>query len=160
MDLRTVIDQLRSPDFVSTLRHGDMEIAFQPINYRTQHESNQLQFEEQRIIQMIPSSDLPDEEKIQRLNEAMKKITDLTVKALKWSIASIRTPQALVTEPEFIEEFLVNCDRAVFNRVRDHVIDLRRQAEFKPMHIKCGNCDHEYDQPMTLDMASFFAPAS
>lgn len=160
LDLRNVMDQLSTPNFSSTLRHGDMEIAFQPINYQNQHESNQLQFEEQRIIQSIPVSDLPDDEKIRRLNEAMRKITDLTVKALKWSIASIRTPQALVTEPEFIEEFLLNCDRTVFNRVREHVIDLRKQADFKPMKIKCGNCSHEYEQAMTLDMASFFAPAS
>ncbi len=160
LDLRTVLENLRRPDFDQQLTFGDLEIAFQPVNYRHQHETNQAQYEQQRMIQMIPASDLSDEEKIHRLNVAMRNITDLTVKALKWSIASVRTPQALVTEPQYIEEWLLNCDRTVFNRIRDHVIGMRQDMEFKPMHIKCGNCGHEYEQALTLDMASFFAPAS
>jgi hypothetical protein len=160
LDLRIVLDQLKSPDFNTTIKHGDLEISFQPISYRQQHETNNTQFEEQRTIQLIPGSDLPDDEKVKRLNSALKRITELTVLALKHSIAGIRTPQNIVTEPEFIEEFLNNCDRKLFNIVRDHVIALRQSSELKPLHIKCTECSHEYDQPLTLDMASFFEPAS
>ncbi len=160
VDLRTVLDQQQAPDFNKTVSHGDLEIFFKPINYKSQHDSNSLQFEEQRTIQMIPGSDLPDAEKIQRLNEALRRITELTVDTLKHSIGGIRTPQALVTEPEFIQEFLNNCDRNLFNSIRDTVIALRQGSEIKPMHIKCDNCGNEYDQPFTLDMANFFEPAS
>lgn len=160
LDLRTVLDQLKSPDFKHTIKHGDLEIFFQPISYRHQHETNSVQFEEQKMIQMIPGSDLPDDEKLRRLNAALKRITELTVNALKYSIAGIRTPTAFVTETEFIQEFLNNCDRKLFNQIRDHVIDLRQVSELKPLHIKCTECSHEYDQPLTLDMASFFEAAS
>lgn len=160
LDLRTVLDQLKSPDFKHTIKHGDLEIFFQPISYRHQHETNTVQFEEQKMIQMIPNSDLPDEEKLRRLNIALKRITELTVNALKFSIAGIRTPTAFVTEPEFVEEFLNNCDRKLFTQIRDHVISLRQVSELKPLHIKCTECSHEYDQPLTLDMASFFEAAS
>jgi hypothetical protein len=119
-----------------------------------------VQFEEQKTIQMIPGSDLPDDEKIRRLNAALKRITELTVNALKHSIAGIKTPQALVTEPEFIQEFLNNCDRQLFNQIRDHVISLRQASELKPLKITCSECSHEYEQPLTLDMASFFEAAS
>jgi hypothetical protein len=160
LDLRIVLDQLKNPDFKNTIKHGDLEISFQPISYRQQHETNNTQFEEQRTIQLIPGSDLPDEEKVKRLNSALKRITELTVMALKHSIAGIRTPQNIVTEPEFIEEFLNNCDRKLFNIIRDRVIELRQSSELKPLHIACTECSHEYDQPLTLDMASFFEPAS
>jgi hypothetical protein len=160
LDLRIVLDQLKNPDFKNTIKHGDLEISFRPISYRQQHETNNTQFEEQRTIQLIPGSDLPDEEKVKRLNSALKRITELTVMALKHSIAGIRTPQNIVTEPEFIEEFLNNCDRKLFNIIRDRVIELRQSSELKPLHIACTECSHEYDQPLTLDMASFFEPAS
>jgi hypothetical protein len=160
LDLRIVLDQLKNPDFKNTIKHGDLEISFRPISYRQQHETNNTQFEEQRTIQLIPGSDLPDEEKVKRLNSALKRITELTVMALKHSIAGIRTPQNIVTEPEFIEEFLNNCDRKLFNIIRDRVIELRQSSELKPLHITCTECSHEYDQPLTLDMASFFEPAS
>lgn len=160
LDLRIVLDQLKSPDYNATIKYGDLEISFQPITYRQQHETNTTQFEEQRTIQLIPGSDLPDDEKVKRLNAALQRITYLTVNALKHSISGIRTPQALVTEEEFIAEFLSNCDRKLFIQIRDHVINLRQLSELKPLHIKCTECSHEYDQPLTLDMASFFEAAS
>jgi hypothetical protein len=137
-----------------------MEIFFRPITYKNQTDTNQTQFEEQRTIQQIPSSDLPDEEKLARLNQALRKITELTIQALKHSIAGIRTPNTVVVDPEFIHEFLTNCDRKLFNIIRDHVIELRTASELKPLHLKCNHCEHEYDQPLTLDQASFFDTAS
>lgn len=160
LDLRTVLDQIKSPDFSVSIRYGDLEIFFKPMDYADQHDSNQEQWQEQRMIQMIPSSDLPDDEKITKLNEALQKLTKLTVNALKHSIACVKTPKAMVTESEFISEFLNNCDRKLFNQIRDQVIALRESTEFKPLHLTCHNCQHEYNQTLTLDMASFFAPAS
>lgn len=160
LDLRTVLDQLGAPDFSKTVKHGDLEITFQPITYKRQHEANQEQFAEQRAVATIPSSDLSDEEKMVALNGALKRITEMTISALKWSIGSIRTPQAIVTEPEFIEEFLNNCDRGLFTQIRDRVVELRIVSELRPLKIKCSNCTHEYEQSFTLDMASFFETAS
>jgi hypothetical protein len=160
IDLRNILDQLSSPDYTNTIKHGDLEIAFQPISYKNQNDTNQMQFEEQRMIRAIPGSDLPDDEKIAKLNAALKRITELTVEAMKFNIASIKTPQALVTEPEFIEEFLNNCDRNLFSKIRDRVIELRIASDLKPIRVTCSNCSHEYEQSMNLDQASFFETAS
>lgn len=160
LDLRTVLDQLQSPDFNETVKHGDLEIMFKPMSYRDQNESNLEQFENQRMIRLIPNSELSDDDKLKRMTEIMKSITMLTVKALKHSIAGIRTPGAFVTEPEFIEEFLTSCDRSVFATVRDHAVKLRLASELKPVKLTCSECSHEYEQQLSLDMASFFAPAS
>jgi hypothetical protein len=130
------------------------------MTYRDSNHVSSLQFEEQRILQMIPASDLDQDTKIERLNEIMLKISGLTVKALKHSIANIRTPDSVVTEPAHIEEFLQNCDRRLFNAIRDHIIELRRQTDLRPMKITCTACNKEYEQPLTLDMTSFFGPAS
>jgi hypothetical protein len=160
LDLRNILDQIASPDYSDPIAHGDLEIAFQPISYKNQNDTNQMQFEEQRMIRAIPGSDLPDEEKIVRLNAALKRITELTVEAMKFNIASIKTPQALVTEPEFIEEFLNNCDRNLFSKIRDRVIELRIASDLKPVAITCSGCSNEYEQSMNLDQASFFETAS
>ena len=160
LDLRHVLDQLKMPDFESVMQYGDLEISFGPISYEIQNRSNQEQFDEQRMIQSVTESDLPEQEKLKRLNDAMRRITELTIDALKWSIAGIRTPTAIVSETEHIQEFLVNCDRKLFNLIRDHVIKLRKVSELTPLDIVCDNCKHEYKQTVTLDMTSFFEPAS
>jgi hypothetical protein len=160
VDLRKVLDSVKVPDFVDPIAQGDLEINFRPLDYKTQNDSNQLQFEQQKQIQMIQMSDMSDDDKITALNQSLKTITKLTIDALKWSISSIRTPHALVTEPEFIHEFLTNCDSRLYNQIRDRIIKLRQDSELQPMHIKCSNCEHEYKQDLSLDQTSFFAPAS
>ena len=160
LDLRTVIDTIRPGNYHEPIRQGDLEVYLRPMNYRSLNDNNAMQFEEQRVLQMLPGSDLPDEEKITRLGDALKKITSITVKALSDSIAAIKTPTGLVTEKEYIEEFLQNCDRNLFGKLRSRIVELKLSGELKAMSLKCPHCEHEYQQPFTLDMVSFFEVAS
>jgi hypothetical protein len=160
LDLRTVLDQQVCPDYDQNLQMGDLEIVFRPMSYQEQNKTNALQFEEQRILNMLPNSDIDPEVKLNKLNEVLRKITEVTVDALTHNIQTVRTPTAIVSEPAHIREFLLNCDRRMFNAVRDRVIELREFSDLKPVAIKCNNCENQYQQPLTLDMASFFEHAS
>lgn len=160
VDLRGVLDRMKTPDYNKSLNSGDVEIFFRPMTYKNINDNNALQYENQKLLQMLPDSEIPDTDKMSALGAALKRITDITVKALAQSIAVIKTPQALVSEPEYIDEFLKNCDRELFNRIRDLIIELKEQAEMPPMNLICPECKNEYKQAVTLDMSSFFVPAS
>lgn len=164
LDLRTVMDMLRAPDYRKSVKHGNIEIFFKPMTYKNLTDNNKSQYEEQRILnQLIPNGDTPEDiEKARNISytEVLKKITQITVSALGQSIASIRTPEAQVTEPEFIVEFLSNCDRTLFNQIRDYIIETKNLAELQPLTIKCTECQFEYKQAVTLNMTDFFADAS
>jgi len=160
LDLRTVLDSIKSPDYTKSLAWGDMEIYFKPLSYKNLNDNNQMQFENQKLLQILPDSAVPDSEKMTALSAALRKITDITVSSLAQSIAAIKTPQALVSEPGFIDEFLKNCDRALFNQIRDRIIELKVQSEMQPLKLVCSECNHEYEQSITLDMSSFFESAS
>ena len=160
MDLKNLLDTLEAPDFSESVKHGDLEIYFQSVVYEKQTEINLLQFEQQRVLAQLPNSDLTEEQKTKMLNDAIQAITKITVKAIRSSIIGIKTPQALVSEPDFIEDFLMNCDRQLYGTIRDHAIKIRAYDEFKPIKMKCSNCEHEYEQNFTLDTANFFGAAS
>jgi len=160
MDLRTVLDSIQVADYSKTVHAGDMEIFFKPLNYKHVNNNNQMQYENQKLLQMLPDSGIPDAEKMTALSDALKKITDITVVALAQSIAAVKTPQALVSEPEFIEEMLKNCGSKLFNQIRDFILDLKASSEMQPLKLVCSECTHKYEQSITLDMASFFAYAS
>jgi hypothetical protein len=160
MDLRTVLDSIKIADYNKTIHAGDMEIFFKPLNYKHINNNNQMQYENQKLLQMLPDSGIPDAEKMTALSDALKKITDITVVALSQSIAAVKTPQALVAEPEFIEEMLKNCGSKLFNQIRDFILDLKASSEMQPLKLVCSECAHNYEQSITLDMASFFAYAS
>ena len=160
LDLRTVLDSIRIADYSKTVTAGDMEIFFKPLTYKHLNNNNQMQYENQKLLQMLPDSEIPDAEKMLALSDALKKITDITVIALAQSIAAVKTPQATVYEPEFIEEMLKNCDGKLFNQIRDFILDLKASSEMQPLKLICSECNHEYEQNITLDMASFFGYAS
>ena len=130
------------------------------MTYKNLNENNMVQFEQQKILATLPTADLPDADKMTALGVALRQVTELTVNSLSQSIAAIKTPQAMVNDTAQIAEFLMNCDRILFNQIRDHVIGLKNQTEMQPLDIACPECQHKYKQPVTMDMASFFESAS
>jgi hypothetical protein len=160
IDLRSVNDGLRIGNYHESLHIGDLEVFFRPLSYQDVNENNQQQFEQQQGLRLLQDPNVDEKTKAEQLSRSVASINELTVRTIAQSIAVIKTPGAAVTEPEYIYEFLKNCDRAVFNRLRDHAIELRRHSEVQPVAITCSNCQHEYQQPFTLDMSSFFADAS
>ena len=144
IDLRQVMDGLGTPDYDQSIRTGDMEIFLRPMTYKNLTDNSKMQYENQKMLQMLPDTTVPDVDKMTAMGAALKKIT----------------PTAMVREPEFIEEMLQNCDRNLFNHIRDRIVELKSISEMKPLHFECDECQHPYEQQLTLDMSSFFGPAS
>jgi transcriptional regulator NrdR family protein len=160
-DLRMVLDQIKKPDYSHSIQFGDIEIFIRPMSYKNLNDNNRIQFEQQKILQSVTTTDnMPETEKMNALSKALQQVTELTVNSIAQSIGAIKTPSALVSESEFIAEFLKNCDRAVFNRVRDTIVDFKAMSEMQPMDLTCPECNHNYKQLLTMDMASFFEEAS
>ena len=160
LDLRLVLDGLKEPDYSQCIRHGDMEIFLKPMTYKNLTDNSLMQYENQKLLQVLPNADVAENDKMTTMGATLLRITEVTMKALAQSIAVVKTPTAMVSEPEFIEEMLHNCDRALFNQIRDQIVALKSAAEMKPLHLTCDECNHEYEQQLTLDMSSFFGPAS
>jgi hypothetical protein len=162
LDLRQVLDNIKAGDYSESIKQGDIEIFFRPLSYEQANANSMKQFQDQKILDSLPSSDLPEEEKIRLLTQAFQKLTVMTISALSGVISMIRADGEIVVEPEHIEEFVRNCDREVFNQIRDHATQLREHSELKPLKLKCDNpeCLKEYETPFTLDVSNFFASAS
>lgn len=159
VDLRRVNDMISVGNYDQVLNIGDLEIYFKPITYRTVNQNNQVQLEQQQAMQLI-NSDADEKIKIDQLNKSIAVINETTLNTVAQSIAAIKTPQAMVTETEFIVDFLKNCDSKKFNQLRDYVIGLKQASEVKPLDLTCKECSHKYKQAFTLDLSSFFEDAS
>jgi len=160
LDLRGILNQITPGDYEKSVRDGDIEIFFKPMDYRQINANNLAQFEDQKLLMSVETGDQPVEDKMAQLSEILKKITTVTIRALAQSISAVKTPQAVVTDPNHITEWLENCDRRVFLMIRDHIIATKQTSEIKPLTISCPACGHEHQQIFTLDMTSFFGGAS
>ena len=160
LDLRVVMGNIRNPDYSQSIKHGDIEVFLKPMTYEQVNANSMAQYEDQKLIELLPASDLPEEEKIKRINETFLKLTRMTLAAVSESIGMIRAANEIVVEPEFIQEFINNCDRELYGRVRDTIIKIREESELKPLNIQCQGCQKEYETPFTLNVTNFFGGAS
>jgi hypothetical protein len=160
LDLRVINDQILPGNYDKSLTIGNLEFYFKPISYQDVNQNNQTQFAQQQALRLIDNDQVEESAKLEQLNRSMKIINELTLKTIAQSIGAIKTPDALVTEIQYIFEFLNNCDSKLFGQLRDHVIALKQASEIKPVDLTCPECKHKYTQPFTLDMASFFGDAS
>jgi len=160
VDLRTVMERIRAPNFREAYPLNDLEIYLHPMTYRDINDNNMQQFQDQKALQALEDPATTDQQRGQLLADMLAKLTAITTQALAQNIAMIKTPQAMVTDRTHITEWLANCDRTTFTAVKDRILATKTESEIKPLHIKCANCSHEYDQPFTLDMTTFFADAS
>lgn len=160
VDLRIVNETIDSSDYSRSLKLGDLELFFRPLTYQQVNANSLAQFEQQKLLSNLEQADIDQEQRSKTMSQALKNLTDVTLKALSNSINAIRTPASLVNDPDQIDEWLNNCDRRTFTVIRDFVLDLRRTSEIKPLKMKCHNCGHNYEQQFTLDMTRFFEDAS
>jgi hypothetical protein len=160
LDLRQVVDSLVAPDYKSTVGVGDLEIHFKPLNYKQLTQNNLSQFQEQKTVAVLEDAEIDELEKLERLTEAFKKVSVMGLQAVAQTIHYIKTPETNVAEPQHIAEFLQQCDKSVFNRIRDHVLSINDAAKLKPLNIVCDECGHKWQQPFTLDMSDFFVLGS
>lgn len=156
LNLVGLLSTIKSGDYESELAVNDLLIKFRPLTFKEMNEVSVSQFDMQR--QFMQLNQLEDmDEKTRRSKEVLKSITDTTMQALSKCIIYIKTPTVFVDEGEYIFDFIQNCDKTMYEQIRDHNASLKQQSESKPLKVKCIHCNHEYEQPFTLNVSDFFA---
>jgi RNase P subunit RPR2 len=156
LDLRQVVDGLQFPDYTKVLGAGDLEIYFKPLTYQQATKNSVTRFEEEKLMTVIESAEISEDEKLKLITEAYKKVSTLGVQAVEQAIHYIKTPDQNVSEREHIREFLNNCDKKLYDAIRDRVVNLNTETQLKPLLVTCDKCNHNWEQPFTLDMSNFF----
>lgn len=155
VNLAGVLSTLKAADYNQELQLGDLSFKFRPLIYKEINEASMAQFEVQKLFDNINKATNDDERA--RLGElALKGVTELTMELVSKSILYIRTPESIVSEKEYILDFLKNCDKNSYTQIRDYNSKLRASTEIKPLDIKCVECSHEYKQSFTLNTSDFF----
>jgi hypothetical protein len=155
LKLNAILAQLKQGDYDTPLLVNDLSIKFRPLTYKEMNEASVEQFKIQRLYGNI--DDIKDEEeKNKKTQDAIRAITEITMKIIANTVEYIETPNARVEEKQYVDDFLHNCDGSVYVAIRDHNAKLKNSTELKPLNVKCMNCTHEYEQPYTLNASDFF----
>lgn len=155
VNLVGILSTLKSSDYNKELQIGDLSIKFRPLIYREMNEASLSQFEVQKMFANLET--IQDEDERNKISQtAIKTITEVTMKILARTIESVKTPGGIVTEYDFIIDFLRNCDKNTYVAIRDYHTELKTSSELKPLNIKCVACGNEYKQPFVVNASNFF----
>ena len=164
IDLRMVLDSLYENISWDEKIDVDLDMAIyvKPVNYRVASKTSIQNFETQKLISLVNDSTLSEDEKIERFKESFKRLTDITVGIVVNSVYKIESAAGSTDNPEFIKEFMDNCDKRIFDLIKAKLDTLQKQNSLKPTRIKstpemiAAGAAEEIEVPIVFDPASFF----
>jgi hypothetical protein len=163
LDLRVLIDQLQNAQWIEQIAiNPDFIIYVRPLNYRSLTQTSIKTFETQRIFNLVNDDNLTDEQKVELFNQSFSKLTKLTVDLVADSVYKIETLDQIVTDPVYITEFMNNSDREIFEKVQNHLKELKNLNDLKPLEIFSTpeqqelGAPEKYSVPLNFNESDFF----
>lgn len=164
IDLRKILDNLyatiRWDDRINI--GSDIAIFIKPANYKIISSTSIQNFETQKLFNLVNDSTLSEDQKIQSFRESFKKLTDITVNIINQSVYRIESSAGSTDDPQDIAEFMENCDKNIFDAIKQRLDDLRQANSIKPLKIPATpemiarGSEEEIEIPLTMDPSNFF----
>ena len=164
INLPSILDQIKSlkVDSDFTLKDG-LKITVRPLTYKDMTSTSLHAFQHQKMYSAVQDSELPDEEKATKFNDAFKRLTELNSSILLKNIDSVTmTEGTVITDPIHIKEFVDNANATLIKEIETNLTNLRSQGAVKPLKLKATEeqikkgAPASYEVPVTFDTANFF----
>lgn len=164
VNLPAVLDQIRESKIATEFMLKDgLKIKLRPLTYRDITTASLQTFQQQKMYTAVQDSQLADEEKAKRFNDAFKKLTDLNATIVLKNISSIQmTDGTEISDPIQIKEFLDKANAIIVKEIETQMMALRTQGAVKPLKLKATEeqikkgAPVTYEVPVTFDSANFF----
>ena len=164
VNLPAILDELRSTKVESEIVLDDgLKITVRPLTYKDMTSTSVQTFQQQKMYTAIQDSQLSDEEKAKRFNDAFKALTDLNANILLKNIELITMQDGTqITDPAHIKEFVDNANATLITEIEKKLTELRGQGAVKPLKLKATEdqikkgAPATYEVPVTFDTSNFF----
>ena len=160
MDLTAWLDIFNNFTYNTDIAVDPLTVHVRPYTYKEVTKTALKSMEQQRIFQVINDDTLSDEIKLEKFGASFLKLTELTVDVIADCITAIDTPDGSVSDKDMIKEFIANCSKDIFQKIQDHVVQMKELIEFKAQNVTCGECSKPFSLPVTMDQSNFFAVKS
>lgn len=166
MDLRSMMNSIKCPDYDQQFEHDGIYIRFRPQNYFDINRGSRISFELQKMQQAIDNIsaeiDPNDEIKISAVSGQLNKLTELNLMSIANSTDVIVDSEsgAEISDRDFINEFYAKIGGQLFNEIQEKLAEINSVASIKPVPVNCQTCNEEIQLTILFDYASFFVVGS
>ncbi len=161
VDLGVVLSNIRIPDYNDKVEGGNsLYIKLKPQAYFSVNKTNQIRFEEQKILIALSNTEVPEEVRINEYSKHMAKIVDLNIKILVDSTEYIESDGDIINDITYITEFYNNCNTQIVNGVQKRLQEMLEFSKTKTIQTECDACKKIYGFSVEFDQSNFFGNGS
>ena len=155
IDLNNVITHFTSCKYNNTVTAGGLIIKLQPLTYKQSTEFSLRNF---ALQQRLASANSESDEHKKLITELFLELGKMQNDIYAVSIESIDTGTVVVSEQNFIHEWIENCDREILDIIREQFNKNKDAWRIPDVTVACGNpnCDHKTTLTVDLDQSTFF----
>jgi hypothetical protein len=158
LDLTRIIEYFSTAQYDNKVVLKELVIKIRPLNYRQSTEFNLRNFRLQQKLRQ--TDDIEDRTRQQEIiNELFQELAIIQSDLYKASVESVEVANKVVTESSFINEWLNNCDKSIYDSIKTQIESNRERMKNPTYHVKCDSCNTEVDLSVELDQSNFFERA-
>ena len=155
IDLGTLIDHFSKCQFDSKVVTGDLIIKVQPLTYKKKTEFAMRNFQLQQRLNQVEF--LEDKEKQQTIiQELFRELGVIQHDLYVASVESVEVNGQLVEERAYLNEWLQNCDKSIFDDIKAHIEKNQETWRMPKFPGKCVHCSKDIETSIELDQSNFF----
>jgi hypothetical protein len=165
VNLITVLDNILNSEAwdEQLILDNGMVIFLKPLPYKQISKAGASATETQKIMNVVNNEKLSEDKKLEIFKESFTKLTDITIGVVAESIFKIITADGTTVEdPKFINEFIQQCDREIFNQIRVRMNDLGEKVSIKPVIVPAtaemisNGSNEQVEVTITFNTDTFF----
>ena len=139
----------------------DIVIKLRPLTYQESNKFDYDMFIVQKQLNQVVLADqtTPTDENAILMADLFEKLNTIQSSIVFTAIDEIQTKTTVVTERDFIKEYLDNSDQVVYNKIKEKYIDIAKTYALPAKTVICGNCNHEDTVGVELNYTTFFEQA-
>ena len=138
----------------------DLRIHICPYRYESYLKIQKKTFEEEKIIRALQSRNVDEGEKITHISNAYQKIAQLSFNTVAESVLRITSEDdgdLDVDDADHIFEFMMNISRENAKKISNALDSIAELGVKKKFDMTCEHCEHEFEERVIYDPASFFS---
>jgi hypothetical protein len=155
VNLSSLLEQYQEKTFDNKLKIDDLTVVFRPLNYEESTKFGLENFKLQKMLYQITEA-TTEEDKQKYIDDIYNRLAEIQVDVFLASIESIHTETEIVSDREFIKEWLTNAASQHYKKIKDRLDTLKKDWAIPPMTVICNECQTENSLEVILDQSNFF----
>lgn len=162
MDLRSMLDQIKCPDYNTPHTVDQLVIKFKPQQYFGMNRANKINFEVQKLNQALETLEA-SESASSAITEQMNRLIELNYEILAECTEFIHAtpdPDNKVVDKAYILEFYKNADAKMVSEIQDKFAEIAQSGRIPSQKVNCAGCSGLIEMDIVFDYSNFFGSGS